>query len=348
MNIFVDESGTFVSTDKPSSWNAVAAIAAAEPARRVLSESLAKLRSAAGARPNEEVKLHQVDEETLVKFLRSIDHPNILVFAVATDASLNTLSRIREHQALHVADTRANIPRMHFEGGKAALALLAQQVEGLSPQLYVQLICQVDLFEDIITRAVNYFVQRKPQTLRDFRWRIDQKNSAKPTFEETFLKVAPPLLQTRSIREPMIMIRQFDYSEMNAYEFDDGKAPDYLQRDYGLPAMEGYDLQKILRKNIDFVDSKMSEGVQAADLVAGCLRRLLRGNFSDCDRVAEALGALMLENRKGKHPILLTGFTGTDVPVGASVASAMRVFERKCRRLLLPRRGDFSQVAPSK
>lgn len=211
MNIFVDESGTFAAADRPESWNVVVGIAASESSRRNVSRSLDALRVAAGAKLNEEVKLGRVEEHQLLRFLVSLQQPGLLVFAVATDAGLNTLDRVREHQAMHVADTRSAIQRMHFEEGKRALANLADRVESLPPQLYVQLICQVGLFEDIISRSINYFVQRQPKTLREFRWRIDQKNSSKPTFEQTFLQVVPAMLQTRSISDPMIFIKQFDY-----------------------------------------------------------------------------------------------------------------------------------------
>lgn len=226
---------------------------------------------------------------------------------------------------------------MHYDEGKSALADLADRIESLPAQLYVQLICQVGLFEDIISRSINYFVQRQPKTLREFRWRIDQKNSAKPTFERTFVQVAPALLQSRSINEPMMFIRQFDYSEMKAYEFADGKAPDYLQKDYGLPEMDGFDVQKLLRGNVQFPDSKDSDGVQVADLVASSLRRLLRNKFDDCQAVAQALGPSMLENQRGKLPILLTGFTGADSAVGTHVTSVLRIMGSRCKTLFIRR-----------
>lgn len=208
-------------------------------------------------------------------------------------------------------------------------------------QLYVQLICQVGLFEDIISRSINYFVQRQPKALREFRWRIDQKNSQKPTFEQTFIQVAPALLQTRSISEPMMFIRQFDYSDMKAYEFQDGEAPDYLQKDYGLSEMDGLNVQKLLCGNVQFPDSKDSEGIQVADIVASALRRLLRNNFDDPNAVAQALGGSMLENQRGKLPVLMTGFISEDRPVGAHVAKVLRIFENQCKALFIrSSRGD--------
>lgn len=337
MNIFVDESGSFVASDKPESWNVVVGIATSESSRRNLTRSLEALRASVGANPNEEVKLGRTDERQLLRFLTSLQQPGLVLFAVATDAGENTLERVRDHQAAHVADTRSAIARMHFDGGKRALADLANRIESMPAQLYVQLICQVGLFEEIISRSINYFVQRQPKTLREFRWRIDQKNSAKPTFEQTFIQIAPALLQTKSISEPMMFIRQFDYSDMKAYEFEDGEAPDYLQKDYGLPEMDGFNVQKLLRGNVQFPDSKDSDGVQVADLVASSLRRLLRNNFDNAEAVAQALGCSMLENQRGKLPVLLTGFTGEGRPVGTHVTNVLRIFENQCKALFVRR-----------
>lgn len=337
MNIFVDESGSFVASDKPESWNVVVGVATAESSRRNLTRSLAALRASAGANPNEEVKLGRIDERQLLRFLTSLQQPGLVLFAVATDAGENSLERVRQHQEAHVADTRSAIARMHFDSGKCALADLASRIESMPAQLYVQLICQVGLFEDIISRSINYFVQRQPKTLREFRWRIDQKNSQKPTFEQTFIQIAPALLQTRSINEPMMFIRQFDYSDMKAYEFEDGEAPDYLQKDYGLPQMDGFNVQKLLRGNVQFPDSNDSDGVQVADLIASSLRRLLRNNFDDAEAVAQALGCLMLENQRGKLPVLITGFTGEDRPVSTHVTRVLRIFENRCKALFVRR-----------
>ena len=90
-------------------------------------------------------------------------------------------------------------------------------------QLYVQLICQVGLLDDVVRRAINFWVQRRPATLREFRWRVDQKNTTKTTFEAAFEKIAPALLQTRSIEDPAIRVRGFDYRHFSGYEFADGE-----------------------------------------------------------------------------------------------------------------------------
>lgn len=228
---------------------------------------------------------------------------------------------------------RQNIPRMKFEGGQQGMILLADQVEALSPQLYVQLVCQVDLLHDITTRAITYFAQRFPATLREFRWRIDQKNVSKTAYEEAFEKIAPALLQTRSFREPMLMVKGFDYRHFHEYEFEDGQMPDYLQTEYGLPAVDGINVQKLIRGNLKFEDSNSSDGIQVADLLASGIRRALRGSFGHAPPIAHALGALTLQNVRGKTSINLLSFSQA-ANVCADASSLMNIMSASSKVML--------------
>jgi hypothetical protein len=334
LNIYIDESGNFAHASSAGSWNVVAAVSAAETARKAITDAVRLVRKAAGAGPTDEVKLNQLDERAYALFLSALDRPDIILFATATDSHLNGLQTVRRHQDRQVQNIRDALPRMRYEGGRQGVALLANQVESLSPQLYVQLVCQVDLLHDLIQRSINYFAQRRPSTLREFRWRIDQKNVDKPTFEEAFEKIAPALLQTRSIREPFTWVRGFDYRHMRSYEFEDGKAPDYLQTDYRLPPMDAFDVQKLIRGNIAFVDSKSVDGIQAADLIARGLRRVLREQFDDVKSIAQLMGRLMMQNRRGRNPISLVTFSSTEDVPGPHIETVIKCMSEASKRML--------------
>ncbi len=336
MNIYIDESGSFVNSPRLESWNVVAAVAIAESARSALTEALKALRIASGGTPLHEVKLHRVDEIAYRVFLDRLNRQDVLLFATATDAGLNTTDRVVQHQSVQVIKIREIIPRMHFEGGRLGLQNLADEIEGLSPQLYVQLVCQVRLIDDVLRRSINYYAQRRPQTLRYFRWRIDQKNVSKPTFEQAFEKIAPALLQSRFVRQPFAAVRTFNYTFMKAYEFEDGKAPDYLQTEYGLPPMEGFNLGKVLRDDMTFVDSRSSEGVQTADLLASGIRRLLRGQFKDNGDMAAMLGKLTLQNQRGEYPVSLMALSETEHLVSTYVNKVIKQLASQSKAMLMP------------
>lgn len=309
MNIYIDESGSFVSASAIGSWNVVAAVAAPEASRRAILEAVQKLKLSSAVRLSDEVKLNAVSEEHYLRFVHELARTHALLFATATDAGVNSPATLLHHQRTQVAKIRENIPRMKYEGGRHGVVLLADQLEKISPQLYAQLVCQVDLLHDVVSRSINYFVQRIPAAVAAFRWRIDQKNTSKTTYEEAFEKIAPALLQTRSFKEPAVRVEGFDYRRMVAFEYAEGEAPDYLEVEYGLRIQHALNLGKILRDDLKFEDSKENTGIQVADLLASGLRRCLRGGFHANSKIAAAIGCLTLQNQRGSHPIHLVSFS---------------------------------------
>ena len=91
MNIFIDESGSFVNSPRLESWNVVAALTAAESGRKSIFAAVARLRRAVGVAPNEEVKLSSLDEATDLLFLQDLTRQDVVLFAVATDVGRNTV-----------------------------------------------------------------------------------------------------------------------------------------------------------------------------------------------------------------------------------------------------------------
>lgn len=308
------------------------AVATPEASRQDLEKLCERLRRAHGGHSGE-VKLPQLGETGYKRFLDELADIDMAFFATATDSGLNAPVLVEAHRAAQVADIRSNIPRMRFEGGRIGLSLLADQVESLPNQLYVQLICQVNLLDDVMRRGINYYVQRHPATLREFRWRVDQKNTTKTTFEEAFEKIAPPLLQSRSIREPLFRVKGFDYRYFAAYEFAEGEAPDYLQTEYGLPPMDGFNVQKLLRGNLRFVDSNSLAGVQVADLLASGLRRTLKGAFDDPYAVAERIGRLAVQNMRGRESINLVSL-GHEETVDKQTSTAVKAITRNSQAFI--------------
>jgi Protein of unknown function (DUF3800) len=283
------------------------------------------------------VKLNEIEETQYLRFLEALSKTHAVLFATATDAGVNTPDRVMRHQHLQVAKIRKNMPRMRFEGGRQSVELLANQLETISPQLYVQLVCQVDLLHDIVSRAINYFAQRVPATLAEFRWRIDQKNTSKTTYEYAFEKIAPALLQTLSFSKPGVRVHGFNYRHFSRYEFQNGALPDYLATEYGVKVEHALNVGKLIRGNLKFEDSKHSVGIQVADLLASGLRRCLRGGFKDNDTVALALGRLTLENERGQFPIHLVSFADVEESADTTASRVVKAMADQCRNMLTKR-----------
>jgi len=210
VNIFIDESGSFVNAARKDSWNCVAAYVTPEIDRKYMRAALASLKRAAGVSATEEIKLRDLRERDYLDFLIRLGKLHGVLFTVATDAGLNKLADIVKHQEEQSANITEHKDKMHYESARQGLQPLSDQVRELAPQLYVQLHCQVNLISSIVLNGILYFVQRFPRTLGRFRWRIDQKNSTRTEYEKAFVALTPPLLQTISLTEPLPMLEDAD------------------------------------------------------------------------------------------------------------------------------------------
>lgn len=334
MNIYIDESGSFVDASNAGSWNAVAALAVGEKSEEEIEYHLNQLKRSNEFEPSREIKLKDLTESSYLKFIETLAGLNIIVFSTATDSGLNTIDRVIAHQKGQVAETLKHIEKMKYEGGRQGVQLVSSQLARLSPQLYVQLICQVNLMFDIVSRAINYYAQRQPEALAKFRWRIDQKNISRTDFEDAFEKLSPALLQTMSISEPLMMVKGFDYSRLSQYEFGDGKVPEYLNEVYGIEAKSGINIQKIIRGDIKFLNSKDSKGIQAVDLIVSGIRRCLRRQFSDNEKAASKLGRLMLQEKNNAPPLSLISFAD-DQTLPFEVAKLVKIMMKNNKSMIL-------------
>jgi len=334
LNIYIDESGSFVNASTAGSWNAVAALAVNKKSEKEIEYHLNQLKISNGFEPSKETKLNDLTESSYLQFIENLAGLNIVVFSTATDSGLNTIDRVIAHQQGQVAEILRHIDKMKYERGRQGVQLVSSQLAKLSPQLYVQLLCQVNLMFDIVSRVINYYVQRDPEALAVFRWRIDQKNISRTDFEDAFEKLSPALLQTRSISEPLMMVKGFDYSSLRQYEFEDEKVPEYLNEVYGIEAKSGLNIQKIIRGDIQFLDSKDSHGIQAVDLIVSGIRRCLRRQFSDNEKAASKFGQLMLQAKHNAPPLSLISFAD-DQPLPLEVARLVRIMIKNNKSMFL-------------
>lgn len=307
MEIFIDESGSFVCAQNPDSWCVVAAYVISGRQKNTMKKLLAQLKVKSGKRHSDEIKLKSIKERHLRWFLSELSKIAGTLFFVAINASELTEETIDVHKEAQANKVVEHKDKMHHEEMQVALEELSTDIKGLSPQLYLQLISQTILINDVLKRAILYYVQLKSSMLKKFKWRIDQKNTTKTTYEEAFEKVCPPILQTISMSDPHIAIKGADYSFMNKYIYQDGEEPKYLREVYGVDIQEKGSLKvgKILTDDIRFEDSKGCPGIQVADLLASSCRRALRNGFDDNTGISRLIGSLMVSNVKGREPMNL-------------------------------------------
>lgn len=333
MEISIDESGSFaVKGASKNSWCVVLAFACPESDKTKSKNILTKLKRQNNVNIKHEIKLGQVSETSFSNFLKELNELDAVLLSVATDSGLNLEASVKRHQERVVFKIMENIDEMQYEEGKDAVRILSSQLKCIPVQLYIQLQCQNNLIESFIRKGINYFVQRAPNSLRRFRWRIDQKSPDKKTdFEDAFEKFCPLLLQSLSLREPSVLINEWDYSPMSKYMFKKGEVPNYLVDKFPeLKDGEGLDIQKIVREDIHFIDSTSHQGVQIADLLASGLRKLLRLEFDNNEQVAHYLGGLMIQEEHNNSPIKLSTF-GSEANTDEQLSRIIRIMIKSCR-----------------
>jgi hypothetical protein len=330
---YIDEAGTFVSKGaSKNSWCTVVCYSHPEFEKRKLSEVLRQLKLQEGFSQNSEIKLKNVSESGYLNFLKELSQLNGSLFCVATDSNFNSIDKIKSHKDEHVESILRGQSEMMYDGGKKAMDTLHKQFSGLPEQLYVQFHCQAVLLSSFIQRGIAFYVQRYPNSLKSFRWQYDAKELLKITdFEDSFQKFVPTLLQAYSINNPSPALNWCDYSPMKQYI---GTIPDYLAEKFPeLKGQDAFDIQRIIRGDIRFVDSKSSSGVQVADLLASGLRRLLRLEFNNNTLVADNFGKLLLQEKDNKPPIALVAFDG-ESKIDGDLAVIIKIMMRNCKRIL--------------
>jgi hypothetical protein len=336
MNIYIDESGSFVSAPSLNAWNAVGALVVPESARRGLERALSLVKARNDCSTSAELKINGISEKTYLQFVTQLRDLGVLLVSTATDAGLNSAELLEHHKAVQAEKVLRHVDKMVYESGKAALRDTAARILRLSPQLYVQLHCQIGLMYDVVNKATNYYAQRIPATLSTFRWRFDRKNIQKNNFEESFERLGPVILQTLSLERPFLRVKEFDYSKMTHFEWSEGKAPRYLEEEYGIEVRgSSLNIGKILGENIAFVDSRATRGIQAIDLLVSGIRKCLRQAFSDNGAVAAALGSLMIEGIPPEICIRLVHFgVAEDVPAQGGADEIINEMKRHARPML--------------
>jgi hypothetical protein len=335
MIISIDESGSFAESDSVNSWCTVAAYVIPERIQSRSFNVLRKLKCKYCIGDKQEIKLKHLTEDDYFIFLRNLGSIGGALFIVATDSLYNKKDTVNFHKQNQAEKIRENIPQMKYEEGKNAVRKLANDIESLSPQLYVQLQCQVRLIEEALSRGILYFVQRDPMCLRRFKWRIDQKNTSKTVYEEAFQNIAPGILQSISFRRPMYFLIGADYSHFKEFEYTEGEVPSYIEEAIGLKLDGVVNIGKILRDDMSFPDSKKDLNVQIADLLASGIYRCLRAGFKNNSLAARLLGSLMIQNSKEDFSIRLLGFSEDELVTDKRTGGIIRKIDHFSRRMLV-------------
>jgi hypothetical protein len=165
---------------------------------------------------------------------------------------------------------------------------LADMARQLSPQEFLQSFVTIRFLHTLVPLVTNYYAQRRPKEVENFHWVVDAKDKKRVRAEEFWTQLVLPALERASEREPF---GTFPFGDYTYFERHMISSEIVLKR--GMP--EGtllIDSRQVYEEDLQFADSKGSDGLQLCDVVLCACARLLNGHLHI--RVATELGPLMI------------------------------------------------------
>jgi hypothetical protein len=141
----------------------------------------------------------------------------------------------------------------------------------MPPQLYAQSVATFDLLARVIDHATMFYSQRRPKELAVFHWVVDGKELGRVTdWEDWWSYTVMPMLQSKSIREPMSMFAEGDYSHFARFTT---KVGDHLKPRIDNPSDDdATDIKLLMTESFRF-SSDPEFGLEMVDVLTNDTRR---------------------------------------------------------------------------
>jgi hypothetical protein len=201
MHIFIDESGGFQCTDRPSAPSCVGAVII--PGRQLpeLEDDFRKL-SANWPKENGEVKGKLMQESHFGELCEFLEPRGVLFECSVMDMGCATEAEVSHHRQMQAEGMTKNLTAEHYASMVTEVYRLRGVLEKMPLQLYAELVTLTHVVWRALEHATLYYCQRLPGELAHFRWVIDAKSNLNITPHEDWWRVCvKPMLQTRSTRD---------------------------------------------------------------------------------------------------------------------------------------------------
>ena len=170
-----------------------------------------------------------------------------------------------------------------------------KEIESLPNQLYVQVSLTIELLIQVFQKTMLNYSLRKPKELELFKWIVDAKSSDLTISEKIWKTLILPLAQSRSFNEPLLMIKEGDYT----YYYKNrksGNIPNYLSEHVKDKDPNNFTELNSVYSDIKFTDSCNNLGVQLADILTTSIRRSMNGNLQK--KGWQNFGNIMVKGKK--------------------------------------------------
>lgn len=197
------------------------------------------------------------------ELVQILDVHDVLFIAVVVDSKLQSKADINLHKKRCAEHILNNVSEHHHPNVAQQITNFSKEVSALHNQLYVQYSVMDELICKVHQLSTLYYVQRSPQELSAFHWIIDAKDKQITKAEKAWKSRLAFFIQGYSLKEPLRMLPGEDYSFYGKFDSSEGN---------------GGDIKKIM-ENMEFADSKNSEGLQLVDVLTSVLNKALNGRF---------------------------------------------------------------------
>lgn len=342
MKFFVDESGTFChSPSRSHSISCVGVLCIPDGSMSQIFKRYARIRAKLPLQ-NGEVKGRSLKESQIASLIDMLKKNDVLFEVTAVDLNLMRDADIADHQYEQADNLIANLTEKHHPDLKMDLESARSKLLSLAPQLYVQSVAAFEVVWRAFQHAVLYYSMRQPNALGEFEWIIDGKDRKKVTeWELWWSSLAPAFMQSRSFRDPLIMLKGADYSSFRNFHV---RMPDYLKphlHDYSQDS--GTDVGAIWGENVHFV-STPEPGLEIVDILTNAARRALSGNL----RIDgwKNLSSLIVKRRTSQAvQIILLGHRSSPL-TSPSYTHVIKTLDERCKPLL-PDTNQYARGFPN-
>lgn len=330
MHIYIDESGNFIRRpDGGPSISTIGALVLRDTAISGFEKLYGRLRTKL-PKDRDEVKGRLLTESQILEVCKILKKVGAIFQVTATDLSLQSDADVERHQKIQAEKITENVTDEFTDSQRDYIFGLRNQLEKMSPQLYLQAVLLTDLIYGTLEIADMYHSLRWPKELGEYHWVIDAKGANGQTnwekwWEETLL----PMLESKSVRKPLAKFELGDYSAQARYMTSPSE---YKSTVYGINPAEDYlDLRKVMKEDLRF-SSKAEFGLEAVDILTNAIRRSLNGNLQRNGWLP--IRELMI-HRKGQYFSLVS--LGPEMTVkGSRYNGVLKDFESGGRTMLTP------------
>jgi len=294
MEIFIDESGSFVIPDSPKTKisSVTSLIVPSQYIDDVKSRFVALRQS---WEMGDEVKGSQLTEKQVSDVIKLLRNYAVLVDIVCLDVGVHTAIGVSQFKSTQAGKIVENVTEPHHESLVEYLNELQNRLNALPNQLFLQAMVSILLVERLLLNGTIYYSQLLPKELARFSWSIDAKNSnsGRTNFEELWTTLLMPFLECNY---SLPQLDEGDYSHFAPFEVEITDMTDHQKSLQSEQSIGGVDIKKLISQNLSFDDSSISEGLQLVDIVSSAFSRAMNGTLGT--KGWRHLGALMVQEPK--------------------------------------------------